>query len=262
MPYFKHKNADLYYEDHGQGNALLFLHGASLDMRQWNREVRHFSKSCRVITLDARGHGRSTLPPGEVMPDIFWQDAYALLRHLNIKSAAVCGLSMGGHTALQLAAHAPEIISALILIGTPCTNKFNLYERVCVPINLFSLRLMPMSWLAWCLGTFLGNTKETRTYIKNTVRSMDHGNFNRTWKAVTGMESRPLLSRVKCPTLILIGDRDSLTGRQQDFIHRSIPGSRLTTIENAHHGTNLDNPEQVEKEISRFLKECSHTAAP
>ncbi len=253
MPYFKHQNANLYYEDHGQGKALLFLHGASLDMRQWNREVKHFSKSYRVITLDARGHGRSTLPPGDVSPDIFWQDAYALLKYLHIESAAVCGLSMGGHVALQLAAHAPKIVSSLILIGTPCTNRFNLYERICVPINRLSLKLMPMSWTAWCLGTFLGNSKETRAYIKKTVGSMDHSSFNRTWKAVTSMESRPLLSRIKCPTLILIGDRDSLTRHQQDFIRRAIPGSRLVTIKNAHHGTNLDNPKQVQKEINTHI---------
>lgn len=127
MPYFENQRARLYYEKIGKGKTFIFLHGASLDMGQWEREVDHFSSNYQVITLDARGHGRSSLPKGKVSPDVFWQDVVAM---------------------------------------------------------------------------------------------MDH---------------------------------DSLTQRQQQYIHKHILDSKLVTIKNAHHGTNLDNPEQVENEIERFL---------
>lgn len=254
MPYFEHCKAKLYYEEKGQGKALLFLHGASLDMGQWKREAAHFSKNYRVITLDTRGHGKSILPPGKVSPDIFWQDACALLTFLKIKSAVVCGLSLGGHTALQMAIYSPQMVEALILIGAPCTNRFNLYERICVPINRLSMKLLPMPWTAWCMSAFLTKNHTTKLYIKNVVASMNHKSFCRVWDAATRMESRPGLSKIKCPALILIGDHDTLTRRQQPLIHRSIAGSRLITIRNASHATNLDNPEQVEKEIEHFLK--------
>mgnify|MGYP002238038318 FL=1 len=86
-------------------------------MRQWKNEVDYFSSEYRVITLDARGHGKSSLPKGNVSPDIFWKDAKALLDYLNITTAIVCGLSMGGHTAMQLAINAPTRVERLILIG-------------------------------------------------------------------------------------------------------------------------------------------------
>ncbi len=255
MPYFENLGAKLYFEDQGKGKVLLFLHGASWDMRQWKNEVDYFSSEYRVITLDARGHGKSSLPKGNVSPDIFWKDAKALLDYLNITTAIVCGLSMGGHTAMQLAINAPARVERLILIGAPCTNSFNLYERICVPVNRICLRLMPMNWIAWSMGIALGTNPTTKEYIKEVVGSINHDDFNRVWKAVTSMESRSELSKIKCPTLILIGDHDTLTKRQQPFIHQSIKHSKLVVIAGANHGTNLDNPLQVRQEISGFIQE-------
>lgn len=67
------------------------------------------------------------------------------------------------------------------------------------------------------------------------------------------MESRDGLSKITCPALILIGDHDSMTKRQQQYMHEHIQNSTLVTIKNAHHGANLDNPEKVEKEMEKFL---------
>lgn len=260
MPYFENAGARLYYEERGCGEALVFLHGASLDLHQWDRQMEHFAADYHVIAMDARGHGRSTLPPGAVRPEQFWQDVRALLDHLGIEKAVLCGLSMGGHTALQTAIYAPERVRALVLIGTPCTNRFNLYEKICVPINRACIRCMPMKWVAWCLAVSLGGDAASRAYILRTVGAMDHDVFDRVWKAVTTMESRDGLARVACPALILIGDRDKLTGRQQETLHTGIRGSQLVTIAHANHGTNLDNPEQVETEMERFLSACRDAA--
>lgn len=254
MPYFENREAKLYYKENGQGNPLILLHGASWDMRQWHHQVEYFSQKYRIITLDARGHGKSSLPPGEVPPNIFRDDVISLMSHLKIEKATICGLSMGGHVAIQLAIYAPDKVSGLILIGTPCSNKFNKYERICVPINRLCLKFMPMSLIAWVMSISLGKFNPTsKTYIKDVVSSLDHNAFNRIWKAVTCMESRAGLANIKCPTLILIGEYDSLTRHQQQFIHQSISDSHLVTINHAHHGTNLDNPAQVEKEIDAFL---------
>lgn len=254
MPYFENQGARLYYEESGQGKPLIFLHGASWDMHQWERQIEHFSASYRVIALDARGHGKSTLPPGEVSPDIFWQDVIAMMDFLGIAKASICGLSMGGHVAIQTAIYAGDRVERIILIGAICTNQFNCFERIVLPINRFSLRLMPMSWIAWSISMGMGNfNPAAKPYVRKVVGGLNHDVFNRVWKAVTSMESRDGLSKITCPTLILIGDHDSMTKRQQQYMHAHIQNSKLVTIKNAHHGTNLDNPEQVEKEMEKFL---------
>ena len=255
MPYFENKNASLYYEEKGLGYPLIFLHGATWDMRMWKRQVDYYSTNYRVVTLDARGHGKSSLPKGKVSPEIFWQDVAAMMDHLDIKKAIICGLSMGGHVAIQTAINSQERVSGLILIGTPCTNQFNLYERIAVPINRFCQRILPMSLIARsCAATLSGSNPEAKPYIREVVGGIDHDVYNRVWKAITSMESRAGLKDITCPTLILIGDHDWMTGRQQQYMHKHINGSRLVTVKNAHHETIFDNPEQVEHEMDAFLQ--------
>lgn len=258
MPYFENNGARLHYKEVGQGNPLVFLHGFGWDLRQWENEVEYFSSTHRVITLDIRGHGKSTLPQGNVSPDSFWKDVVALLDFLDIPSANLCGSSMGGHIALQVAINALNRVKSLILIGAICTNQFNRYERWIVPVNRFCQRLMPMSWIAWSISVGLGKfNKEARPYIREVVEGIPHDVYNRTWKAVTSMESRDGLAKIQCQTLILVGDHDSMTFRQQKYINNKISNSRLVIVKNAHHGTNFDNPEQVQNEIELFLQELS-----
>lgn len=256
MPYFRHGDASLYYEESGKGAPLLFLHGASLDLRQWSAQMSHFSSLYRVIAMDARAHGKSSLPEGKVSPDVFWRDVIALMDHLEIQKATICGSSMGGHVAIQTAIYAPTRVRSLILIGAICSNRYNLFERIAVPINRFFMKHMSMGLISWsmCLA-FDSKNPEIKRYIKDAAGSLRHDTFYQVWLAVTSMESRPLLSSIRCPALILIGDRDRLTRRQQPFIHGQISGSRLVEIQHAHHITNLDKPEQVEKEIDAFLRQ-------
>lgn len=91
-------------------------------------------------------------------------------------------------------------------------------------------------------------------YITQSFNMISHENWNRVWSAVTKMESKKDLDKVICPTLILIGEYDNLTNYQQEYIHKHIKNSELKEIKKAHHGTNLDNPKQVNVEIDRFLK--------
>ncbi len=215
MPYLENNGARLYYEDQGKGKPFIFLHGASWDLREWDHQVQHYLPNYRVITMDARGHGKSSLPAGKV---------------------------------------SHERVERLILIGAPCSNSFNLYEKICVPINRFSMHILPMRFIAWSIAVVLGvGNPDTKKYIMDVVGSLKHNEFCRVWSAATSMESREGLPRINCPTLIMVGDHDSMTMRQQEFIHQSIKGSKLVIIKNAHHGTNLDNPAQVESEIDAFL---------
>jgi Predicted hydrolases or acyltransferases (alpha/beta hydrolase superfamily) len=255
MPFFENQGAKLYYEEIGQGTPLVFLHGATWDMRQWDRQIDIFSSKYHVITLDARGHGKSSLPEGKVPPNIFWQDVVAMLDFLSVPKAVICGLSMGGHVAIQTAINAKERVSGLILIGTPFTNQFNTYERVVVPINRFSQRLMPMSWIAWISAEAFSNSNpKQKEYIYNVINGINHDVYNRVWKAITSMDSREGLGKINCPTLILIGDNDKLTGRQQQYLNENIKGSRIEVIKKASHSTIFDNPEQIEKEIGIFME--------
>jgi 3-oxoadipate enol-lactonase len=218
------------------------------------RLLSFISEYRKSNTWDVRGHGYSTLPDGPVNSEDFSSDLIALMDHLKLDKAILCGLSMGGHISLQTAIRYPERVKSLILIGTPCSNTLNLYEKVFVPINRFSSKIISMQLSAKLQAKMLSQfNRENYDYIISAFSMISKDNWIRVWDAVTRMESKHNLHQVKCPTLLLIGDHDTLTRRHQPYMHDRIHNSTLRTINNAHHGTNLDNPRAVNEEIMNFI---------
>lgn len=254
MAKVKINNVELYYEVKGSGDAIVFTHGASWDHRQWKPQVEELSKHYKTITWDVRGHGKSSLPRGKVDAEDFTKDLIGLLEYLNVKQAHLCGLSMGGHISLQTAIRHPEFVKSLILIGTPFTNTYNWFEKVFVPINRWSSLLIPMSLMASIQARTLSKfNRNNKQYIKETVSSIPLNRWIRIWHSVSKMESGNDLHKINCPTLILQGEHDSMTERQQQEMAKRISHARLVYIKNAHHATNLDNPVQVNNEIINHL---------
>jgi len=254
MPTITSNNVTLYFENQGEGKAIIFTHGASWNHKQWNPQVKFFSTSYQTIVWDVRGHGQSSLPKGKVDSEDFSKDLITLLDHLNIEKAILCGLSMGGHISLQTAIRFPERVEALILIGTPFTNSFNWYEKLFVPINRFSTRLIPMKTSGKLQANMLSKfNPSNKDYIEEAFNMIEKNNWIRVWDAVTKMESGTDLEKVKCPTLLLQGDHDTMIMRQQEAMLEKIKNSQLEIIKNAHHATNLDNPEEVNRVIQEFL---------
>ncbi|MGA8943817.1 MAG: alpha/beta hydrolase [Thermoactinomyces sp.] len=258
MPTLESNGATLFYQVTGEGSPIIFTHGASWNHLQWNKQVDYFKDHYKVIVWDVRGHGYSSLPEGPVDSENFSADLIALMNHLNLETAVICGLSMGGHISLQTAVRYPERVKGLILIGTPCSNTFNLYEKIFVPINRISSKLIPMKISGKIQAKMLSRfNPENYHYITEAFSMLSHDKWNRVWSAVTRMESKKDLHKVKCPTLLLIGDQDNMTNHQQTYMHQHIPDSEIKTIANAHHGTNLDNPDAVNQAIFDFIKKIS-----
>ncbi len=215
MSIYEVNNVKLYYEVRGTGQPIVFTHGASFNHKQWEKQVDYFSQFYQTVVWDVRGHGYSTLPAGKVNSNDFSKDLNGLLDHLEIKSAVLCGLSMGGHISLQTAFKYPKRVAGLILIGTPFTNTFNWYEKLFVPFNRWSSRLLSMKHSARLSAKMMSKfNPDNQTYIEEAVQMIPHNNWIRVWDAITRMESRDSLHKVAFPTLLLCGDHDTMTLRQ------------------------------------------------
>ena len=90
------------YEVHGavDGPPILFLNSIGSTRDLWDPQRRAFEGAYRVIRYDARGHGQSDAPPGAYSMAQLAQDALAILDAERMATAHVCGLSLGGITAL------------------------------------------------------------------------------------------------------------------------------------------------------------------
>ena len=120
MPYAKAKDGvEIYYEATGKGTPLLFLSETACDGAVWNLyQTPEFSRDHCVVTMDYRGTGLSGKPAVKYSTAMFAGDAVAVLDHLGLDSAIVCGHSMGGRVAQLLALDHPRKVNKLILASS------------------------------------------------------------------------------------------------------------------------------------------------
>ena len=100
----------------GTGPSVLLLHGLAGHADEWAQTASWLTTRCRVVALDARGHGRSERFPGDVSRDSLVADAAFVVEQLGLQPVVVVGQSVGGLTALSLAARRPDLVRGLVLV--------------------------------------------------------------------------------------------------------------------------------------------------
>src|SRR5215831_17046326 len=129
MPFIDSNQAQIHYALEGPADkpALVLSNSLGTDFSMWDPQIPEFTKSFRVLRYDTRGHGKSSITPGDYSADQLANDVLALVDSLNLGRFHFCGLSMGGMTGMWLAANAPQrlnrvvICSASAKFGTPET---------------------------------------------------------------------------------------------------------------------------------------------
>ena len=111
-------NESVHYTDHeGEEPAIVFLHGWTCDETDWATQVGHFRrKGRRTVSLDLRGHGKSTNFESEFTVEQMGRDVSVLLNRIGVKGAVVAGHSMGARVAMEAAVRSREIVRGIILI--------------------------------------------------------------------------------------------------------------------------------------------------
>src|SRR5579862_1846682 len=119
MPYAQSNGVKLYFEETGAGHPIIFVHEFGSDHREWETQVRYFSRNYRCITYNARGYPPSDVPEDDASygQDHATDDVAAVLKHLNIAQAHVVGLSMGAFATLHFGLRYPQMASALVAAG-------------------------------------------------------------------------------------------------------------------------------------------------
>ncbi len=264
MPYCSCGEVSLYYETHGDGPGLLLLSGLSGGTWSWFGQVSELSRFYRVITLDNRGAGRSSAPPGPYRMVQFALDALCLLDHLQIERTFVMGLSMGGMIAQELALLAPERIQAMVL---GCTHGGGAMRFGPAPFAMKTLldndgltqaqiveKNLPIFFSRECLE---GKPEVIETYRKVQLTpppQPDHA-FRAQLAAIASFDCTERLGSIRTPTLIVTGSRDCLVPRENAyFLAQRIPGSRLVEIPGAGHALHVECREQLNELAHYFFQ--------
>jgi pimeloyl-ACP methyl ester carboxylesterase len=176
---------------------------------------------------------------------------------------ALAGLSMGGYIAMEIMREAPERVTRLALLDTnPRADTPEQTERREFLIKL--TREKGFNKVPHLLYPgFVHKDREEDEALKATVVEMakDTGPeaFVRQMKAIIGrVDMRPYLGAIQCPTLVLVGEGDTLTPPDlAREIHQHIPGSRLAVVLGSGHLSTLETPEAVTAELKRWMESSS-----
>ena len=186
---------DVSYQVLGSGEPLLLLHGFGGCGDDWQPFTQALAKQFQVIVPDLRGHGWSTNPAKTFTHRQSATDVIALLDHLGLKRVRAMGISTGGMTLLHMATREPELIDAMVLIGT--TSYFPPQARLIMEESSEKTPPEVREWQQKCAKHGSDQARELSAQFTAFKDSYDDMNF-----------TTPYLSTIKARTLIVHGDRD------------------------------------------------------
>lgn len=257
MPFLQTDKLKLYYEIHGEGAPLLLIHGLGSSTLDWEYQVESLAHHYRVITVDLRGHGNSDKPVGPYSVPMFAADTARLIRALERSPVHVAGLSLGGMVAFQLALDTPDLVKSLIVINSgPELILRTFAERAAFLQRKLIVRCLGMKPLAQLLAKILlpelHQKSLQKTLIKRWVQN-DKNAYLASINAIIGWSVANRIGTIQCPTLVMSADMDYTPVSFKEDYAVKIPCAELCVIRNSRHLSPLDQPEQVNKEILKFL---------
>jgi 3-oxoadipate enol-lactonase len=238
-PFVDNLGARISYSVDGPPGApvILFINSIGTTRELWSRQVRTLSNAYRVITYDARGHGRSSVPPGEYTIEQLGRDALAILDTERAATAHLCGISLGGITALWLGVHAPGRLRTLTAANTAAriaTPQF-WKERIEFVQTQGMTALAEPTMTRWFTEAFRTREPETVQRFKSMVERISPIGYAGCSAAMRDEDLREAIAAIRCPVLAIAGRTDPATPPEGlQFIHEKIAGSKLLTLECAH----------------------------
>ncbi|HSJ35939.1 MAG TPA: alpha/beta hydrolase [Acidimicrobiia bacterium] len=258
----------LHVEETGTGPALLFIHEFAGDHRSWSPQVRHFARLFRCITYSARGYPPSSVPddPSLYSQQHAVQDALDVLDSLDIETAHVVGLSMGGFCALHLALQSPSRVKSAVIAGVGYGAAYDHREAFREECELIARAFEEEGSAAVAVRYAVGparvqfQNKDPLGHAEFAEMLAEHSRVGSAMTMRGFQKERPSLldfsdqlSRLSVPLLILVGDEDEGAVDASVALKRMVPSSGLMVFPRSGHTLNLEEPALFNTTVESFL---------
>jgi pimeloyl-ACP methyl ester carboxylesterase len=268
MPRIKVRDAELYYETHGEGEPLVLIPGFGTGLWLWFKQTEAFARRFRTIVFDPRGMGRSEGGRTNATIRACADDVAALLLALGVERAHVLGVSFGGFVAQEFAlAHTRNLVK-LVLCCTSFGGARHLLPSESVLRAMASAEglnteertrrnLRP----AFAPKFLAERTEEVEEFIALRLRHPVGESAHRAQlQAAATFDAGSRVSRIEAPTLVVTGDEDAIMLPENSRnLAACIPGARLSIIEGAAHMVFIERAEEFNRAVIEFLEERSAT---
>ena len=246
----------------GTGDLLIFLHGIGGNKDNWDLNFPILSKHFLCVAWDTRGYGESEDYKGKLFFDDVINDLLSIYKYFDKNKAHIIGLSMGGQIACLFYEKHPEKVKSMVL----CDTHFGLGNLEKDEIDKFINSrkkpllegLQPKDIALPVTKSLIGNLNN-KPAIEELVSSMSKLHKESYLKTIDASMSTfhdHIFPKIDVPTLILVGEKDTLTPPSMALeIHKLIKNSEFSIIEEAGHLINIENPKAFNYRILQFLKE-------
>ena len=240
--------------------AIIFVHGFPFNKSLWNLQVDSLRDHYHVIAYDIRGFGDSETGNEDFTIELFVKDLISLMDALKIDTAILCGLSMGGYIALNAIEHYAGRFNALILSDTNCiADTPEAKEKRMKAIE--NIKQSGVEKYAdesiknyFAPESFINRTDEIAAVREMIVRTSEKLLCNTLLALSLRKETCSILHEVGVPVLILVGKEDKITPPvAAQLMHEKIKGSVLGIIDHAGHLSNIENPEEFNNQLKKFI---------
>ena len=267
MPHLSLPDAEIYYETHGEGSPFLFCSVTGLDHQAWKfHQVREFSRDHRVILFDYRGTGKSSKTVQKYSIPMFTADAAALLDHLNVEQAIVCGHSMGGVVAQFLAIEHPRKVKKLILAssGAAHPGAHGIPLAMCRDMvrqgfdGYIREHTIETGWTKEFVATHPELIEKFLQVRMSGIAPLE--NYLHFVLARQGHDHTARLKEIRVPTLVLVGDdenhgaADNTHWAAAHQLASAIPTAKLVVLPGEGHHYLATNPAAAHEAIRAFIK--------
>src|SRR5215217_7071330 len=272
--YVERDRVRIFYEVYGAGEptVLLMPTWSIIHSRQWKMQIPYLARHCRVITFDGRGNGRSDRPEDAAAyaEREFAADAVAVMNATDTDRAVIVGFSLGGQRGLVLAAEHPERVESAVFIGPAFMGGGEpLPERTVYDFdteydtdagwakhNRYHWLRDYRDWVEFFMAKMFTEPHSTKP-IEDAVgwgleTDAETMLATQNGPGLTLEESRMLCRRVRCPVLVIHGDRDGITSLTRGVALAEQTAGDLVVLEGSGHAPHLRDPVKVNLLLRHF----------
>jgi 3-oxoadipate enol-lactonase len=240
------------------GPVVLLSNSLGSTHRMWDAQLDALNERFRVVRYDTRGHGGSPVPDGPYSIDDLADDVVALLDGLGIARANVVGLSLGGMTAMRLAARNPERVDRVVLLctGAQLSPAVAWTDRAATVRAEGSASVAAAVVQRWFTADYLDAHPDVRIAHEQMVAATVAEGYAGCCEAIAKLDLRSQLSSISAPTLAIAGADDPATPPASlAEIVAAVPGSRLLIVERAAHLANAEQPDIITPALIAHLEQ-------
>jgi 3-oxoadipate enol-lactonase len=250
------------YELSGKkGNPVVVLsHSLASSLVMWNPQMDILTPDFQVLRYDIRGHGDSDVPSGAYTIEVLRDDAMGLLDALNIDQVHFIGLSMGGMIGQSLALSSPHRLRSLVLCDTasviPQEAQPIWQERINKALSKGMKAQVDETMERWFTPSFLKQNSTMVQIIRRQILATPVQGYIGSAEAIRKLNYLDQLSKIKIPTLIMVGEDDPGTPvSASEAIHKRLSNSKLLILPSARHLSNIEQAEAFNANLIKFLKD-------